>query len=169
MGATVRWRYITMCTMMCGVADCLLWMKPLNQISSPWSWGTLHQQQSRNSGRPVQEGRSCAQCFGTEKAFCLWTSCLKAPQPMQMSIATHWKNCVTQSRISDMACLAMVLWWFMTAPSHTHCNTKSHHDIWLGTIWSSPYSPHLVPSEFHLFLHLNSFLAGWRFDENEVK
>jgi len=33
-----------------------------------------------------------------------------------------------------------------------------------------PYSPDLVPSDFHLFLHLKSFLAGWRFhDDNEAK
>jgi histone-lysine N-methyltransferase SETMAR len=34
----------------------------------------------------------------------------------------------------------------------------------------SPYSPDLAPSDFHLFLHLKSFLAGWQFhDDNEVK
>jgi len=54
--------------------------KSLNQSSSPWSGGTLHRQQRPNSSRPLQLGRSCAQCFGTEKAFCLWTFCLKAPQ-----------------------------------------------------------------------------------------
>jgi hypothetical protein len=33
-----------------------------------------------------------------------------------------------------------------------------------------PYSPDLVPSGFHLFLHLKPFLAGRRFhDDNEVK
>jgi len=33
-----------------------------------------------------------------------------------------------------------------------------------------PYSPYLAPSNFHLFLNLKSFLAGWRFqDDNEVK
>jgi histone-lysine N-methyltransferase SETMAR len=33
-----------------------------------------------------------------------------------------------------------------------------------------PYSPDLVPSDFRLFLHLKSFLAGRRFhDDNEVK
>src|SRR5215469_14665871 len=33
-----------------------------------------------------------------------------------------------------------------------------------------PYSPDLAPSDFHLFLHLKSFLAGQRFhDDNEVK
>jgi len=33
-----------------------------------------------------------------------------------------------------------------------------------------PYSPHLAPSDFHLFLHLKSFLAGWLFHEvSDVK
>jgi hypothetical protein len=32
-----------------------------------------------------------------------------------------------------------------------------------------PYSPHLTPSDFHLFLHLKPFLAGRRFHDDEVK
>jgi hypothetical protein len=32
-----------------------------------------------------------------------------------------------------------------------------------------PYSPDLAPSDFHLFLHLKSFLAGQRFHYDEVK
>jgi histone-lysine N-methyltransferase SETMAR len=33
-----------------------------------------------------------------------------------------------------------------------------------------PYSPDLVPSDFHVFLHLKTFLGGRRFhDDNEVK
>jgi histone-lysine N-methyltransferase SETMAR len=33
-----------------------------------------------------------------------------------------------------------------------------------------PYTPDLAPSDFHLYLHLKSFLAGRRFhDDNEVK
>jgi hypothetical protein len=33
-----------------------------------------------------------------------------------------------------------------------------------------PYIPDLAPSDFHVFLHLNSFLGGWRFNgDNEVK
>jgi histone-lysine N-methyltransferase SETMAR len=33
-----------------------------------------------------------------------------------------------------------------------------------------PLSPDLAPSDFHLFLHIKSFLAGWQFhDNNEVK
>jgi hypothetical protein len=31
------------------------------------------------------------------------------------------------------------------------------------------YSPDLVPSDFHLFLHLKSFPASWRFHDDEVK
>ena len=32
-----------------------------------------------------------------------------------------------------------------------------------------PYSPDLAPSDFHLFLHLKSFLAGRQLHDNEVK
>jgi hypothetical protein len=33
-----------------------------------------------------------------------------------------------------------------------------------------PRNPDLAPSDFHLFLHLKSFFAGWRFhDDNEAK
>jgi len=32
-----------------------------------------------------------------------------------------------------------------------------------------PSSPDLAPSDFHLFLHLKSFLAGRRFHDDEVK
>jgi len=33
-----------------------------------------------------------------------------------------------------------------------------------------PYNPDLAPSDFHLFLHLKSFLAGQQFhDDHEVK
>jgi histone-lysine N-methyltransferase SETMAR len=34
----------------------------------------------------------------------------------------------------------------------------------------APYSPDLGPSDFHVFLHLKTFLGGRRFhDKNEVK
>jgi hypothetical protein len=32
-----------------------------------------------------------------------------------------------------------------------------------------PYSPDLVPSDFHVFLHLKTFLNCWRFHDDEVK
>jgi hypothetical protein len=33
-----------------------------------------------------------------------------------------------------------------------------------------PYSPDLVSSNFHVFLHLKTFLGGWRFhDDDKVK
>jgi hypothetical protein len=33
-----------------------------------------------------------------------------------------------------------------------------------------PFSPDLAPSDFHVFLHLKTFLGGWQFhDGNEVK
>jgi histone-lysine N-methyltransferase SETMAR len=59
----------------------------------------------------------------------------------------------------------------MTMPAHTHCrhNTRSLHDIWLGTIQHPPYSPDLAPSDFHVFLHLKTFLGGWQFHDDKVK
>jgi hypothetical protein len=38
---------------------------------------------------------------------------------LQLSSATHLQNCIVQSRISDVACLAGVLWLFITTPAHT--------------------------------------------------
>jgi len=32
-----------------------------------------------------------------------------------------------------------------------------------------PYSPDLAPSDFHMFMHLKSFLAGRWFHDDEVK
>jgi histone-lysine N-methyltransferase SETMAR len=32
-----------------------------------------------------------------------------------------------------------------------------------------PYSPDLVPSDFHVFPHLKTFLGGRRFHDDEVK
>jgi predicted RNA-binding Zn-ribbon protein involved in translation (DUF1610 family) len=36
-----------------------------------------------------QLARSCAQCFGTEKVFCLWNSCVKAQQSTQVPVAAY--------------------------------------------------------------------------------
>ena len=143
-------------------------VKPLNWSSSSWSGGTLHCQQRGDSSRPLLLGTSCAQCFGTEKVFCLMTSCLKAPQSTQVSVETHFKYCNARSRISDMAYLPGVLRWFITTPAHTLLlQCKISYDIWLGTIRSFPYSPDLPPSDF-MFLHLKSFLAGqWFHDDSE--
>ena len=103
-----------------------------------------------------------------EKAFCLWTSCLKAPQSTRVSIATHLKNCVTQSRISYVACLAGVLWWFMTMPAHTLLPQRkilSRHLAGNNSI----IPRRLSAKWFSFFLHLKSFLAGRRFHDDEVK
>jgi histone-lysine N-methyltransferase SETMAR len=32
-----------------------------------------------------------------------------------------------------------------------------------------PYSLDLMPSDFHVFLHLKTFLGGWLFHDDEVK
>jgi hypothetical protein len=53
-----------------------------------------------------------------------------------------------------------------TLPPHS----RSHRDIWLGTIDHPPYSPDLAPSNFHVFLHLKTFLGGrWFHDNSEAK
>ena len=37
-----------------------------------------------------------------------------------------------------------------------------------GNKWTTPpYSPDLVPSDFHLFLHLKKFLGGKQFDDGD--
>ena len=98
-----------------------------------------------------------------------WVTCL---QSTQVSFVTHFKNCIARSRMSDVACLARVLWWFMTMPAHTllpQRKISSRHLAGNNSI-IPPYSPDLAPSDFLLFLHLKSFLAGWRFhDDNKVK
>jgi len=55
---------------------------------------------------------------------------------------------------------------------HPHTAAATQNLVTFG--WEQfdhpPYSPDLAPSDFHLLLHLKSFLAGWRFhDDNEVK
>jgi len=44
-------------------------------------------------------------------------------------------------------------------------NAKFNWDI----LEHPPYSPDLAPSDFHLFLHLKTHLAGQKFDEDEVQ
>jgi len=34
-------------------------------------------------------------------------------------------------------------------------------------MYHPPYSPHLAPSDFHLFLHIKKFLGGKRFDDGD--
>ena len=56
------------------------------------------------------------------------------------------------------------------ASTHPHTATQNLMTFGWKQFDHSPYSPHLVPSDFHLFLHLKSFLAGWLFHEvSDVK
>jgi hypothetical protein len=59
-----------------------------------------------------------------------------------------------------------------------HYNVRPHtaaamQDLIVTFGWEQfnhlPYSPDLVPSDFHVFLHLKTFLGGWRFQDDEVK
>jgi len=79
----------------------------------------------RNSSRPLQLEMLCAQCFGTEKVFCLWTSCLNAPQSTQVSVVTQILRRAIQNKRRGM--LTWVMWWFITTPAHTlQCKISSH-------------------------------------------
>jgi hypothetical protein len=48
--------------------------------------------------------------FWDRKGVLLVDLCLKAPQSMQVSVVAHLQNYVALSRISNVACLAEVLW-----------------------------------------------------------
>jgi histone-lysine N-methyltransferase SETMAR len=57
--------------------------------------------------------------------------------------------------------------------AHSHIATAMQ-DLIMTFGWEQfdhlPYSPDFMPSDFHVFLHLTTFLGGWRFqDDNEVK
>jgi histone-lysine N-methyltransferase SETMAR len=59
----------------------------------------------------------------------------------------------------------------MTMPAHTAAATQ---DLIMTFGWEqfsdTPYSPDLAPSDLHVFLHLKTFLGGWRFhDDSKVK
>jgi hypothetical protein len=58
----------------------------LKQQSMEWRRTSL--QIKKNSNRPFQLASWCAQWFGTENAFYLWNSCLRAQQSMQVSVVS---------------------------------------------------------------------------------
>jgi hypothetical protein len=76
------------------------------------------------------------------------------------------------SRTRDVACLIGVLWCFTTMPAHTlplQRKISSRH-LAGNNLIIPPYSLDWVPSDLHVFLHLKTFLGGWRFHDNrEVK
>ena len=143
-------------------------MQPLNQSSNPWIGGTLHRQQRWNSSRPLQLGRSCVQCFGTVKALCL------LPQGSTVNTGVYCDilkklRCVIQNKERGMLSWGVVM---------IHDNARPHNDTTMQNLitkfgWEQsnypPSSPDLAPSDFHLSVHLKSFLAGWKFHDNEVK
>jgi histone-lysine N-methyltransferase SETMAR len=53
---------------------------------------------------------------------------------------------------------------------HTAAATQ---DLIATFVWEQfdhpPYSPDLVPSDFHVFLHLKTFLGGRQFHDDKVK
>ena len=113
-----------------------------------------------------------ARCFGTEKAYCLWTSCLKALKSTQVSIATHKKKLRRAIHNKWRGILSRgVVMIHENARPNTAAATQNHITTFGWEQFDHPlYSPDLAPSDFHLFLHLKSFLAARRFhNDNEVK
>jgi histone-lysine N-methyltransferase SETMAR len=60
----------------------------------------------------------------------------------------------------------------MTIPAHTLPLQMQDLNVTFG--WEQfdhpTYSPDLAPSDFHVFMHLKTFLSGrWFHDDNEVK
>ena len=52
-------------------------------------------------------------------------------------------------------------------PHSTHVTTVPLEKFKWYILIRPPYSPDLVPSNFHLFLHLKKYLAGKKFDDND--
>jgi len=63
---------------------------------------------------------------------------------------------------------ATILLFHENARPHSVAQTQ---DLITSFKWEQmdhpPYSPDLVPSDFHLFLHLKNFLGGKRFDDDD--
>jgi hypothetical protein len=57
----------------------------------------------------------------------------------------------------------------MTTLAHTAAATQNLITFGWEQFNHPPYSPDLAPSDFKLFLHLKSFLAGRRLYDDEVK
>ena len=142
--------------------------KPLNRSSNPWSGGTSSPTKTKFK-QTTSTWKVMCTMFWDRKAFCLWNSCLKAPQ----SIAGVYCNTQKLRRliqnkrrgilnravvmIHDSTCLHTAMQNLITTFGWEQFNHP-------------PYSPDLVPSDFHLFLRLKSFLAGrWFHEHNEVK
>ena len=67
----------------------------------------------------------------------------------------------------------MLSWGVVMIHDNAHPHTAAATQNLITTFgWEQfdhpPYSPDLAPSDFHLFVHLKSFLAGWRFHDDEL-
>jgi len=54
-----------------------------------------------------------------------------------------------------------------TLPNSVHVTTALLEKFKWDILDYPPYSPELVPSDFHLFLHLKKHLAGKKFDDDD--
>ena len=144
----------------------------LNRSSSPRNGGTLHCQQRRNSSTPLQL-RSICTIFWDRKGVLLVDFLPKGSkinpgahsdtQKKKLSRAIHnkWRGTLSRG----------VVMIHENARPNTAAATQNHITTFGWEQFDHPlYSPDLAPSDFHLFLHLKSFLAARRFhNDNEVK
>jgi histone-lysine N-methyltransferase SETMAR len=78
-------------------------------------------------------------------------------------------RCVIQNKWRGMLSWGVVMFHDNARP-HTAAATQNLITTFgWEQIDYPPYSPELAPSDFHLLLHLKSFLAGWRIHDDEDK
>ena len=149
---------------------CITWH--LHRSSSPWKECTLHRQGKRNCYKPCQHARSCALFFGTKKESYSSNSCLRVKPLIEKPIVRPWRSSVAQFRTRDVGCWPTELCCSMTTLGHTQLVTPkiSSQNLAGNKLTNPPYSPDLALNDFHLFLHLKTFLGGKCFDDDdEVK
>ena len=106
----------------------------------------------------------CAQCFGLEKAFCLWTSCLKGSTinaGVYCDTLTKFRRAIHNKRRGMLSPGVVMI--HENARPHTHTAAATQNLVSFD--WEQfdhpPFSPDLAPSDFHLFLHPKILLC-WR-------
>ena len=137
-----------------------------------WNRGTLPSQWKLNLNKPWHLEKSCAPSFGTEKTFCWLISYHEANQSMHVFTGRTLRNCAMQYRTSAKDYCQNVL-FFCTIMFNLVLQTwsdNSYRNLTCTCLIILTTNRALLPSDFHLFLHLKSFLGGQHFNiENELK
>jgi hypothetical protein len=84
--------------------------------------------------------------------------CQEGRQPTATPTSGCWKNSGSVSNKFSLkeSCRNLAPAWQCKA-AHKSEDLGSHHKIWVDSITHLPYSPDLVPSDFHLFTALEGF------------